>query len=72
MENIFVRYYDLPCSIHSYVVSNSDDTYTVIINARLSRDTQLKAYQHECEHITNGDYERRCSADIIEIIAHKR
>ena len=70
MDNIFIRYYDMPCTIHSYVMLNRDDTYTVIINSRLSIDMQEQAMEHEMEHIQNGDYDRNCSLNLIEIHAH--
>ncbi len=52
------------------VVSNEDDSYTILINARLSHDEQFKAYQHALSHINNGDFEK---SDIqsIEYKAHE-
>ena len=52
------------------VVQNEDGTYTILINAKLSQDGQLKAYQHAISHITNEDFEK---SDIqsIEFHAHK-
>nr|WP_300838936.1 hypothetical protein [uncultured Acetatifactor sp.] len=52
------------------VVPNEDDSYTILINARLSQDEQLKAYQHALSHISNGDFEK---SDIqnIEYQAHE-
>ena len=70
MDNIFIRYYDMPYTIHSYVMRNDDDSFTVIINSRLSNDMQDKAKEHELEHICNGDYDRKCSVNLIEIHAH--
>lgn len=40
------------------VVQNEDGSYTVLINAKLSQDGQLKAYRHALNHITNGDFEK--------------
>lgn len=52
------------------VVQNEDGTYTILINAKLSQDGQIKAYQHAISHITNKDFEK---SDIqsIEFHAHK-
>jgi len=52
------------------VVQNEDDSYTILINAKLSQDEQLKAYQHALSHIKNGDFEK---SDIqnIELQAHE-
>ena len=32
--------------IYEMVVENEDGSYTILINAKLSQDGQLKAYQH--------------------------
>lgn len=70
MENIHVRYYNLPCSIRSFVVSNSDMTYTIVLNARMAHEIQIRAYEHEVNHILNGDYEKKCDVNIMELNAH--
>ncbi len=70
MNTINIQYYDLPCSIRSFV-SNSDMTYTIVLNSRMAYEIQLLAYQHELVHIENGDYEKKCSADVIEMNTHK-
>lgn len=72
MENIFVTYYDMPCTIASYVVSNNDMTYTIVINSRMAIERQKEAYMHELDHIKNGDYEKKCDIDFIEINAHNK
>ncbi len=69
-DNIYVRYLSLPCRIHSFVVANKDLTYTIVLNDRLSHEQNMLSYQHELEHIHNGDYEKKCGADLIEIMAH--
>lgn len=70
MENVFVKLIELPYSIRSYVVLNKDQTYTIVLNSRLSHEQNLISYQHEIDHIKNGDYEKKCSVDWIEINAH--
>lgn len=70
MDNIFIRYCNMPCTIHSYVKLNADDTYTIIINERLCYEMQEEAKEHEIKHIVNGDYEKKPDVGMIEIIAH--
>ena len=70
MDNIYVVYADMPVSVRSYVVVNADESYTIVINSRLSYEQNLVSYNHELYHILNGDYEKGCSADLIEISAH--
>lgn len=61
---------DMPTSIPAYTVANPDLSYTIVINSRLNYERQQKGYQHEIDHIKNGDYDRKCSVDIIECYAH--
>lgn len=72
LDNVYTRLYQMPSTIYAYTVCNPDGSYTIIINSILSSERQLLAYAHELEHIKNGDYERKCSADFIEIQAHKK
>lgn len=48
---------------------NDDGSYTILINARLSYDGQLKAYEHAIKHINNNDFEKD-SVQEIEFVAH--
>lgn len=61
---------NLPTSIRSFVVANKDESYTIVLNARLSHEQHLISYKHELEHIRNNDYEKKCSIDIIECNGH--
>lgn len=63
---------NMPTTIPAFVVSNADGSYTIMLNARHSREQHLKSYVHEMDHILNGDYEKRCSIDLIEFWAHNR
>ena len=67
--DVNVREINLPTTISAYVASNPDATYTIFLNSRLTWERRMQAYQHEMEHIRNGDYERS-SADLIEFRAH--
>jgi Zn-dependent peptidase ImmA (M78 family) len=69
--DIFTRLYQLPSTIGAYTVCNPDGSYTIIVNSALNNHRQLLAYAHELQHIHNGDYEKKCSADFIEIQAHR-
>lgn len=61
---------DLPGTISAYTVANPDLSYTIVLNSRLNYERQQKAYQHEINHIKNGDYDRKCSVDLLECYAH--
>ncbi|MGL5436823.1 MAG: ImmA/IrrE family metallo-endopeptidase [Lachnospiraceae bacterium] len=70
MEDINVQYADMPTTIRAYTAVNNDMSYTIVINSKLNNEQQLLSYQHEINHIINGDYEKRCGIDFIEITAH--
>lgn len=71
LDNIRTIMCDLPSTIKSFVVATPDDCFTIVLNQNHSYEQNMKSYQHEIEHIQNGDYEKKCSVDIIEFIAHK-
>lgn len=52
------------------VVQNEDDSYTILINAKLSQDGQIKAYQHALAHINNEDF-KKSDVQEIELQAHE-
>lgn len=70
MEEINTIYADMPTTIRSYVVANNDNTYTIVLNSRLSREQHLISYYHERNHITNRDYEKKGNVGLIEIMTH--
>lgn len=54
------------------IVKNEDDTYTILINAKLSHDAQIAAYEHAMRHITRDDFDKEpeCVQE-IEAAAHQ-
>ena len=69
-DDIRTIIYPLPSSINSYVAC-VNGYYTIVINDGLSMAGRLKAYNHEMNHIVNGDFEKEEKADFIEILAHR-
>lgn len=65
--NIFLV--NFPSPGKEMVVPNEDGSYTILINAKLSQEAQLKAYQHALNHIKNEDFEKYDVQD-IEFQAH--
>lgn len=70
MDNINVNLYDMPAAVRSFVVENVDQTYTIVLNSRLTHEQNLISYRHELNHILNGDYDKNFPSDLIEKIAH--
>lgn len=60
----------LPYSIKAYVVENADMSFTIVLNDTLSYEQNLESYLHEYAHIINGDYDKKCTVDVIELNAH--
>lgn len=50
-------------------VANEDGSYTILINARLSSESQVRAYEHAMSHIENCDFEKD-DVQLIEAQAH--
>lgn len=46
------------------VCLNEDDSYTILINSRLDRESAIKAYIHALRHIDNDDFDK---TDVQEI-----
>lgn len=70
-DTINVVMADMPTTIKEYVVANPDLSYTIVLNPRHSHMQLLNAYHHAMKHIENGDFDKDCSADLIEIYAHE-
>lgn len=68
--DVNVIFADMSARIPAYSVANPDFSYTIVLNSRLNHERQMLAYYHEIAHIKNGDYDKKCSADLIECYAH--
>lgn len=51
------------------VCHNSDDSYTIFIDSKLTIEKQREIFQHELNHIINNDFEKD-NVQQIESIAH--
>lgn len=60
---------DNPFGIKASVHKNSDGSYTIIIDAHLSKEQQVKEYEHEMKHILSDDFEKS-DVQTIERMAH--
>lgn len=57
--------------IREAVTPNDDGSYTIFIEASLSRTEQQEECLHALNHIKNGDFEKRCTG-LVEIWAHMK
>lgn len=52
----FIYYLPLPLSVRGIVTPNSDTTFSIFINSRLSDAEKRKAFRHELRHIERDDF----------------
>lgn len=71
IDNYQTIYYNLPTRVKGLVVYDSyDDYYTIVLNARLSHDENVKTFWHELKHITFDDFHSKLTATQLEAIRH--
>lgn len=66
MNEIIVRYQDLPVSVKSFTLTDENDDYNIYINSNLDTFQQREAYNHELLHIKNNHFYRDTTAAIDE------
>lgn len=69
-DEFTVMLVDLPPRIKAFT-QKKDEYYTIFLNACLNYETQLEAYQHELEHITNSDFDGSQNVAALENERHK-
>lgn len=69
MDELNVKLLDMDVRIPEHLVKNSDDSYTIFLNARLSYESRLKSYYHALKHIEENDFEKD-NVQKIETEAH--
>lgn len=73
LDCIGVHLMDLPCTVRGYTLRNSDGSFSVVINARMSAEMQLRTYMHEVSHIEGDDFcicDEEMDVDLIEYKRH--
>lgn len=51
MGEVCVRMVELPSSVRAVTIPNDDTTFDVYINSILPEELQIRALEHELEHI---------------------
>ena len=62
---------DFPTRGKEMITENEDGSFTVLINARLSYEEQIKAYEHAMRHVENADFTKK-DVQIIESNTHNQ
>ena len=60
---------DLPCSIRAFTIKK-DDIYTIVLNARMSRESNQSSLKHELEHIEQGHLDYEVDVQLVEYALH--
>lgn len=69
-EYVRVQLMDFPHSIRGFTVMVDSETFIIFINARLSHDAQIHAYNHEIDHIDRKDFDHMYPATVLEDLRH--
>lgn len=70
MIDYHVQFIQFPTNkVKESVVENEDGSYTIFIEASLSREMQQEAFEHAMIHILGDDFTKN-DADKIEFEAH--
>lgn len=67
--NVNVVLLDNAGGVPGSVWHNSDDSYTIFIDAKLCSEGQRKVFEHEMRHIRGNDFEKK-DVQSIERDAH--
>lgn len=70
-DDVRTIFIDMPNTVKGYTISDKDGFFTIVLNKNLNFEQNVVSYLHELEHIHNGDFDRNCSADLIEFNAHR-
>ena len=62
---------DMPIGMKEHIYKNSDNTYTMKLNAKYTHEALCDAYSHASEHLTEDDYSKT-DVQEIETKAHER
>lgn len=71
MDDVFVRYQQMPYSIPAVTVLDEEGNYNVYINPILSTEDQRAAYRHEMYHIQHDHFYDDCPLNVDELYASK-
>lgn len=66
VNTIFI---DMDVLISEQVIKNKDDSYTILLNSRLSHERHMESYNHAMQHIMEEDFQKQ-DVDKIELDAH--
>ena len=69
-DNYRIILKDMPTTVKAVTVTNSDGTFTIIINSKLNYEQQCESFSHEIIHIMNCDFDKEQDINALEYNAH--
>lgn len=69
--NEHVILYPLPYKVKGFICADADGTETYVLNARLTRESNMQTMLHEIKHSQNNDLYRECNVTELEAERHK-
>ena len=71
VENFITIYKNLPYSVRGFIMYDvADDYYTIVLNARSSSEQNRLTFEHEIQHILNGDFFNHRNVNLLEAVMH--
>ncbi len=62
---------NLPCSVKGFITIVEDEEI-IVLNSRLTWESNCQTYKHELEHITHNDLYNDLQVDLIELVRHEK
>ena len=62
---------DMPHRIKALSRKNEDDSYTIVLNARHTREQNLRSYEHEIKHIVGDHFSMEDQVGLMEMEARR-
>lgn len=71
LENYIVVCENLPYKINGFIMYDAaDDYYTIVLNSRSGYYKNRETFNHEIEHILNGDFHKNRNVGLLEAVLH--
>lgn len=61
LDDFCVRFIDMPLNTKGVTVVDENGFFNIYINKNLSKEQQIKAFEHEVTHICRGDFDNKKS-----------
>jgi hypothetical protein len=69
--NYITIFQNLPYKVKGFLLYDSvDDFYTIVLNSRSSFEANQATFEHELQHILNGDIVHNRNVAILETVMH--